>query len=134
MTNHAVRVLTTTIKVPISTAYEFAHKPGNFPQWAAGLSEWLHKTDCGWIAATPAGEATVRFSERNEYGVLDHWVLMKGKPEIYIPLRMVAHGEGTAVELMLFRQQDMTDADFDRDAGLVEKDLARLKALLEQKD
>lgn len=132
MSTHPVRVLTTTINIPFAQAYEFGHKPENFPKWAAGLSSSLEKTAEGWVADTPQGRAKVRFSPRNDYGVLDHWVGMPGAPEVYIPLRMLANGEGTEVELVLFRQPQMSDADFARDAGMVEKDLASLKKVLEK--
>lgn len=132
MNHTAVRILNTTVDVPLAVAYGYAHRPENFPKWAAGLSDTLHKTDRGWVASTPMGEAMVTFSEPNTFGVLDHWVDLKGKPQVYIPLRMIANGSGTVVELVLLRQPDMTDADFDKDAGAIEKDLASLKTLLEQ--
>lgn len=126
-----VRILHTTIAVPFSTAYAFAHPPENFPKWAAGLSSSLHRDGDEWIADTPEGPAVVRFSPPNDLGVLDHSVRLPGKAEVHIPLRMIANGDGTEVELVLFRQPEMNDADFARDAGLVEKDLAELKRLLE---
>lgn len=132
MKSHQVRIISQTIDVPIAAAYNFAHKPENFPKWAAGLSKSLHQTDKGWVADTPQGEATVRFTEPNAHGVLDHWVDMPGKAEVYIPLRMIANGSGTEVELVLFRQPEMSDADFERDEGLIVKDLAALKRLLEK--
>lgn len=131
MTTHEVRILNITVDVPLAAAYDFAHRPGNFAQWAAGMGSTLRETERGWIADTPLGEALVRFSEPNAHGVLDHWVRIGDRPEIYIPLRMIANGTGTEVELMLLRQPDMADADFERDAGLVEADLRRLKKLLE---
>jgi hypothetical protein len=127
-----VRILHTTIAVPLTAAYEFAHQPANFAKWAAGLADTLHETADGWVAGTPEGEAAVRFSARNEHGVLDHWVELEGKPEIYIPLRMIANGDATEVELVLLRQPGMSDADFDRDAQKVAADLQALKALLEK--
>ena len=97
-----------------------------------GFSKSLRNTERGWVADTPEGEAIVRFSEPNQWGVLDHHVKVAGKPDVYIPLRMIANGEGTEVELVLYRQPEMTDIDFARDAGRVEKDLASLKKLLEK--
>lgn len=132
MSTLEVRILHTTIAVPFTAAYEFAHRPENFPKWAAGLSSSLHQTERGWVAETPEGEAIVEFTEPNPHGVLDHRVRLQGRPEIYIPLRLIANGDGTEVELVLFRQPDMDDAAFERDAGLVTKDLAALKALLER--
>ncbi|MGF7150646.1 hypothetical protein FHS96_004304 [Sphingomonas zeicaulis] len=131
MTTLQVRTLGTTIVVPLERAYAFASQPLNFPKWAAGLSQSLHDTDEGWVADTPAGKAIVRFSDPNPYGVLDHWVRIGDKPEIYIPLRMIANGSGTEVELTLFRQPEMDDDEFERDAASVTADLAALKALLE---
>jgi hypothetical protein len=126
-----VRILSTTIGVPLDAAYEFAQKPENFTKWAAGLAKSLRHTSRGWVADTSEGEATVRFSEQNAYCVLDHWVAIKGRPETYIPLRMIKNGDGTEVELVLFRQAHMTDEIFDQDTALVVLDLASLKALLE---
>jgi hypothetical protein len=131
MKTHQVRILNVTIDIPMAVAYDFAQQPQNFPKWAAGLSNSLQKTDRGWVANTPAGDAIVEFSGPNAFGVLDHRVQMPGRPEVYIPLRMVANGDGTEVELMLLRQPDMSDNDFERDAALIEKDLASLKKLLE---
>lgn len=130
MTSDA-RILHVTIRVPLAEAYAFAHRPENFPLWAKGLSENLHSTDRGWIAATPDGEAVIRFSEPNAFGVLDHWVEVAGRAVISVPLRMIANGDGTEVELMLFRQPEMTEASFKRDARAVRADLDALKLLLE---
>ncbi len=44
---------------------------------------------------------------------------------------MIQNGEGTQVELMLFRQPEMSDANWERDTRLVEADLRSLKKLLE---
>ena len=131
MSTHPVRILRITVQVSLTEAYAYAQRPENFPNWAAGLSSAMRRTEEGWVADTPAGEATVRFSEPNPYGVLDHWVSLGGKPEVYVPLRMIANGDGTEVELVLFRQAEMSDADFERDAKLVEQDLASLKQVLE---
>lgn len=132
MTQGEVRTIAAMIDRPVAEAYAFAHVPENFPRWASGLSTSLHREGDAWRAETPAGEATVRFSGPNVLGVLDHWVDLPGQPQIYIPLRMIAHGEATLVTLTLFRQPGMSDADFGRDANHVQRDLAALKALLEQ--
>lgn len=127
-----VRHLSTTIATPFDRAYAFAHQPANFARWAAGLARTLHHTDHGWVADTPEGEAIVVFSEPNEHGILDHRVRLPGKPEVYVPLRLIAHGDRTEVVLTLFRQPDMTDAMFERDAGLIADDLASLRRVLER--
>lgn len=124
-------VLTETIEVSLARAYDFAHRPENFMQWAAGLSKSLHNTDRGWVADTPAGEAVVEFTPPNAFGVLDHRVRVEGRPDVYIPLRMIESGDGTEVQFTLLRQPGMTDAMFEEDAAAVAADLKKLKALLE---
>jgi hypothetical protein len=126
-----VRILHVTIRVPIKRAYAFAHRPENFPRWAVGLADNLRLTERGWIADTPDGEALIHFSESNALGVLDHRVVVNGRPDVVVPMRMVQNGDGTEVELVLFRQPAMTDADFKRDARMVKEDLEALKTLLE---
>lgn len=125
------RSISVTIDRPYAEAYAFAQKPENFPKWAAGMSSSLRREGDEWHAETPQGDATVTFSPLNEYGVLDHRVNIVGKPEIYIPLRLIANGEGTEVVFTLFRQPGMDDEAFDDDRAAVEQDLAALKRLLE---
>ncbi|MEG8040324.1 SRPBCC family protein [Sphingomonas sp. LR60] len=131
MTTSEVRIIHVTIHVPIERAYAFVHRPENFPRWAAGLADSLRPTERGWVADTPEGEALIHFSEPNVFGVLDHRVVLNGKPDVVVPMRMVPNGDGTEVQLVLFRQPGMTDADFKRDARMVKGDLGALKTLLE---
>lgn len=115
MTNET-RNVSVTIDVPFARAYDFAHRPDNFPKWAHGMSK----------------EADIDFTPKNDYGILDHRVHLEGKPEIYIPLRMIEHGDVTEVVFTLFRQPGMTDTDFANDQAAVEKDLAKLKQVIER--
>jgi hypothetical protein len=126
------RAISLAIDCPFDRAYAFAHRPENFPQWAAGLAESLHRDGDTWRAATPEGEAEVRFSPPNDYGVLDHHVVLPGKPEIYIPLRLIPNNEGSELVFTLFRQPGMDDAAWDRDEAAVRKDMATLKQVLER--
>lgn len=126
-----VRHIGIGIAVPLAQAYAFASQPENFPRWAAGLSASLHREGDIWIADTPAGRATIRFTPPNAFGILDHHVHMDGRPDVYIPLRMIAHGDDTEILFTLFRQPDMDDAAFEADAQSVLADLQALKALLE---
>lgn len=72
----------------------------------------------------------MRFSPPNPFGVADHWVTLPDGTVVYVPLRAVANEEGTEVSLTLFRLPTMSDARYDEDAALVERDLASLKQLL----
>jgi hypothetical protein len=87
-----------------------------------------------WRFEGSEGTTTVRFSAPNEYGVLDHYVLLPDGSEIYIPLRVIANGSGCDVQFTLFRVPGMTDEKFAADAQWVERDLGKLKALVEGRD
>lgn len=128
----SARTLSVSIQRHWQEVYDFACHPMNFPRWASGLSESLRQVGDHWVAAAPQGEARVWFTPRNDYGVLDHRVELPGGTVIYIPLRVIENGSGAEVLLTLFRQPDMDDASFARDATWVAKDLQALKALLEK--
>lgn len=129
---HPVRNLGITIHRPFAEAYAFAHRPENFAKWAAGLATALRQSPHGWVADTPEGEAIVTFSPANDYGVIDHRVVLPGKPEIHIPLRLVPNGDSaTEVVFTLFRQPGLDDAEWNRDVDAVSQDLITLKAILE---
>ena len=126
-----VRPITVSIAKPAAEVYAFAHEPESFPKWAAGLGSGLTRDGDRWVSHGPDGDVHVRFSPENPYGVLDHWVTLPDGNEISIPLRVVDNGDGAEVTLTLFRLPGMDNATFERDQGMVVKDLAKLKALLE---
>jgi hypothetical protein len=125
------QVVTVYIDRPLDVVYEFLCKPENFPRWASGLGESLARTGDRWAAQTPLGAVEVRFTERNRFGVLDHYVVPPNAAEIYIPMRVIANSPGTELMFTLFRQPDMSDEKFAADAEWVKHDLNTLKGLLE---
>jgi hypothetical protein len=50
---------------------------------------------------------------------------------IYVPMRVIADGDGSEVVLTVRRRPGMTDAEFKADGDAVAADLARLKRILE---
>jgi hypothetical protein len=124
-----------TITVRIARAqaevYDFTSGPENFPRWGSGLAKSLKKVNTEWIAEAPEGQVKVRFTERNNFGILDHYVAIRPGVDVYIPMRVIANGTGSEVIFTLFRLPDMTDETFARDVEWVERDLRALKALLE---
>ena len=111
--------------------YRYASDPANLPAWAPGLGSSVDNIDGRWFVETPAGPAGFAFVERNEFGVLDHEVTLPSGDVIYNPMRVVPNGDGCDVVFTLRRLPDMSDEDFERDAGLVQSDLTRLKQVLE---
>ena len=113
------RQLSVSINRAAEDTYAFLSVPENFPKWASGLA-----------AALRDGLATVRFSERNAYGVLDH-ALDTPRGSVYVPLRVVPRGEGCELVLTLFRRPQMSDDNFAADAEWVMRDLHAAKRILE---
>ena len=111
--------------------YNFTSVPENFPRWASGLGKSLKRKNGEWIAETPQGPIKVRFTERNEFGILDHYVIPESGVEIYIPMRVIPNGSGSELIFTLFRLSDVSDEKFAEDAEWVMRDLAALKNLLE---
>ncbi len=57
-----------------------------------------------WIADGPLGRVKVRCVERNDFGVLDHDVVLESGVTIHNPIRVVPNGAGSEVTFTLLRQ------------------------------
>jgi Polyketide cyclase / dehydrase and lipid transport len=127
----ASRQITEWIDRRAADVYDFASDPANLPRWAPGLGDSVENVDGRWFVDTASGRVGFAFVERNTFGVLDHDVTLPSGEVIYNPMRVMRDGDGCEVVFTLRRLPDMTDEDFERDAGLVQADLTRLKHLLE---
>ena len=112
--------------------YEFASDPENLPKWAAGLSGSIKKIDQDWMAESPMGTVKVKFAEKNKFGVLDHDVTLPSGVKVDNPMRVFPNNDGSELIFTLYRRPDVPDQEFAEDAKAVEKDLAKLKTLLEK--
>ena len=130
-TMYQSRNLSVQIRRNPRDVYNFTSVPENFPRWASGLGKSLKRKNGEWIAETPQGPIKVRFTERNEFGILDHYVIPESGVEIYIPMRVIPNGSGSELIFTLFRLSDVSDEKFAEDAEWVMRDLAALKNLLE---
>jgi hypothetical protein len=125
------RLLSATIDASPERVYAFAADPLNLPKWAAGLGRSISRIDGRWMVETPNGVVTVEFAPKNALGVLDHTVTLPDGAKVYLPIRVVANGSGSELVFVLFQTAGMSDAEFERDAGMVAADLRTLKRLLE---
>jgi hypothetical protein len=128
---HQAHNISVSIESGPHEVYEFASRPENLPRWATGLATALEPVDDHWVANTPEGAIRVRFTPRNDNGILDHHVTLANGIEVYVPMRVVANGSGSEVIFTLFRPPGMSDEDLARDIEWVTKDLGTLKILLE---
>jgi Polyketide cyclase / dehydrase and lipid transport len=126
------RQLGVLIDRPVNEVYEYASDPVNLPEWAPGLGSAVVEVDGHWYVETFAGRAGIVFAPRNDFGILDHDVTMPSGDVFYNPMRVFANEDGSEVVFTLRRSPGMSSEDFERDAGLVSADLARLKQVLER--
>ena len=121
-----------TINRAFAEVNDFVSQPANFEQWAAGLGQGFKQVNgAEWVFGTGDNLAKIRFTEKNPFGVVDHYVYPQPDVEIYVPMRVVANEDGSEVIFTLFRRPEMTDQELAGDSAAVLRDLETLKALLE---
>jgi len=125
------RTVSVAINCDPATVYEFVSNPENLPKWAKMFCRSIKKSNGGWIVETPQGPVNVRFSKRNDFGVLDHYVSSAPGVEVFVPMRVVPNGSGSEVLLTLFQPAGMSDEKHAEDIGWVEQDLNTLKSIVE---
>lgn len=124
------RTLSVSISCDWQALYERIWRPENFPEWASGLSGADMKQEGPlWKATGPGGTVRICFTDHNDFGIMDHWVELPNGQTVYVPIRVIANGEGAEVQLTLFRQPGMTRDKFEEDAEWVRRDLEALKVL-----
>jgi hypothetical protein len=128
----ASRHLSVRIDRPADAVYDYASNPANLSEWAAGLGSSPEQVDGHWVMDTPEGQVVVDFAPRNEFGVVDHRVTTPSGETVYVPMRVIADGDGCEVVFSLRRQPGMSDADLERDEAAVSADLAKIKEILER--
>lgn len=68
------RTVSVSIALPPAQVYDFTAAPENMPRWAPAFCRSIARENGEWVIRTPDGTATIRFAERNSYGVLDHLI------------------------------------------------------------
>lgn len=126
------RAITVRIDRPFEQVYDFLAVPANWNQWAFGLGRNIRRSQDGWIADSGGGVVKVQFTPQNSFGVVDHTVFRPSGQRIYVPMRLIANGSGCELIFTLFREPNMSDAQFASDSEFVQRDLNGLKKLLEQ--
>lgn len=128
-----VRNISVSIHCSPEDVYAYASSGGNLGRWATGLGETTAGDNGEWIADGPLGRVKVRFAPHNELGVLDHDVVQESGASVHNPMRVVPNGAGSTVTFTLLRLPGVSEQKFADDAKWVEKDLGRLKSILEQR-
>lgn len=127
------RTVSISIKRRPEEVYEYLLDPANFPKWSIFIKE-IRKEGNQWIANTPEGTVRIRFTPRNEFRVLDHYVTVSPDIQVYVPMRVLANQQNDSeVIFTIFRLPDMSDKQYKDDIGSVLTDLTGLKRVLEEK-
>ncbi len=124
------KTLSISIDCSVNKAYEFISNPENLPQWS--FFESVKKVNDQWIAETRDGPMNIRFVDRNEFGIVDHFVTPSPDESIIVPMRIIPNGTGCEVIFTAFQQPMMSEGQFNQDLDQVQQDLETLKQLLEQ--
>jgi len=132
MTMSISRTISVSIKRDPKVVYEFILNLENFPRWARSTFQSINQLNGKWVAETAQGSVTIDLTERNNFGILDHFVKLSSGAVIFVPMRVIKNGEGSEVIFTLFQTADMPDDKFAEDAKSVKKDLNILKNLLEE--
>jgi hypothetical protein len=116
------------------TVYEFVFNRENLPKWANKAFQSIKQVKGEWIAETAQGSAKISLAQRNDFGVLDHYVgLSSLGVKVYVPMRVVQNGiNGSEVIFTLFYTTDMSEENFAQDVRMVEEDLKNLKSIIEE--
>jgi len=131
-TIYQVLHISVSINRPPNDVYALVSNPENLPKWATGLGGSIKNVHGEWIADAPMGQVKVKFADENQFGIVDHEIVLASGIKVYNPMRVIANGEGSEVFFTLIRQPEMSDEKFAQDAKWVEKDLGILKGLLEK--
>lgn len=125
------RTISISINRNWKEVYDAVWRPEDFPKWASGLSQSpLTRNGEAWKTEGPEGAIRIRFTGRNDFGVMDHHVDLGNGTNIYVPMRIIQNDGGSEVLLTLFRQPGMSDEKFAADAEWVGRDLLALRALV----
>jgi hypothetical protein len=120
-----------TIERPADHVYEFVRDATTFPRYTTLFKAVSPAGPDNWIAVTDQGEMALRFAPQNSFRVLDHHVRLRPDLEVLNHMRVLPNGDGAEVIFTLFHRPEMSDAEFAEDRQAVEKDLQKLKSVLE---
>ena len=128
------RTVSISIKRRPEEVYGYLVDPTNFPKWSVFIKE-IKKKGSEWIATTPESTVRIRFTPKNEFRILDHYVTVSPQIQVYVPMRVLASPENDSeVIFTVFRLPGMSDEQYNDDIGMVLTDLAGLKRVLEDKE
>jgi hypothetical protein len=112
--------------------FAFLANPMNWPQYAVVNLRSVSPGQDGWFrAVTKFGEGALKVNAVKELGVFDHvWKDPQATWQVFS--RVVPNSEGATVMMTLFQPAVMSDRQFDEAMEEMEKEMKKLKEILER--
>lgn len=126
------QTISVSIRCDPKVVYEFVLNLANLPRWARSTIRSIKQVNGKWVAETAQGSVTIDFTERNNFGILDHYVKLPSGAIVFVPIRVIKNGDGSEVIFTVFRTADMSDDRYSEDVKSVKQDLNILKNLVEE--
>jgi hypothetical protein len=128
------RVFTIPIHRSYADVYGFLSEPANFALWGGSEpgSEMTHLGDNDYLVTLPRGRRVMRFTPRNEFGVLDYEVFLEGETGGPVtPVRIHPNQDGCEIVFTWFQRLGVTDEQYESETEWAYSDLLRMKAYIE---
>ncbi|MGF9906828.1 SRPBCC family protein [Brevibacillus porteri] len=126
------KTLSISIECRPEEVYAYVTNPENFPEWVTSFVKSIRRWGEEWIVETKEAQITLKFADKNDYGVADHWVTIATGQTILNPMRVVPNGSGCEVVFTAFQQPGMSHENFVKDTEMIESDLRTLKRIMEK--
>ena len=124
---------TLTLTVPRNwlDLYETIWQPTCFAKWVSDLKgATLVQEGQYWRAKRGENSLKLRFTPHNPFGVMDYWTDNGSGKERYMPMRVIANGQGAELVAVLYCQPFTSDAHFVQEVAALRADMERLLYLL----
>jgi uncharacterized protein YndB with AHSA1/START domain len=128
-----LRSITKTISInrDPKVVFRFLADAANWPKWAiVNVLSVSPAEDGWWDMQTPAGPAKLQIRSHEAHGILDH-DFVAPEAQWTVPARVVPNAGGTEFLITFFQPPSFTNEFFDQQVSLVDKELAKLKEVLE---
>lgn len=119
------------LRVDVERAFNFLNDPENWPKWATVNMKSAQPAADGWYdTETRQGKGQLKMLSNKPLGLLDH-VWKDPQATWTVPARVVPNGGGSTFLMTFFQPPVLDDRAFEAAAKEVDRELAKLKELLE---
>jgi hypothetical protein len=123
-----------TIDRPADEVHAYLADALNWPQWSVVnvLAVEASPDPDWWQMTTPRGTGQLRIRADAQTGLLDH-DFRDPQAAWTVPARVVPNGRGTQFLITFFQPAVLDDDEFDRQAALIDTELATLQTILQSR-